>query len=133
MQLPTPLPELLITPTVSHVFMYSAVTWNRHRIHYDHHAAVDEGHAGVVVQRGLLGNYLARLVTKWVGARGELRTLSWKVLASARPGQRLVGRGAVVGAVDVAGERRASCELELVNEAGTVVARGNATVMLEGL
>jgi hydroxyacyl-ACP dehydratase HTD2-like protein with hotdog domain len=85
LSVPRPLPELVVTPTTAQLFMFSAVTWNRHRIHYDHHAAVEEGHPGVVVQRALLGNFLARLLTGWLQDRGEVRELSWRVLKSAVP------------------------------------------------
>ena len=96
--LPLVLPELVVEPTVSQVFMFSAATWNRHHIHYSRDAAVREGHADIVVQRALLGNVFARHVQGWLGPAGSIRRLAWKVVASATPGQVLRCNGVVSGA-----------------------------------
>jgi hypothetical protein len=77
--------------------MFSAITWNRHRIHYEPDAARAEGHADVVAQRALIGNLFARHVQTWLGTEGRLQRLGWRVLASATPGQRLRCQGAITG------------------------------------
>lgn len=87
--LPIVLPELRIVPTAMQLFMFSAITWNRHQIHYNRDAALREGHPDVVVQRALIGNFFARHAQAWLGRGGSVRRLSWKVLASAYPGQEL--------------------------------------------
>ena len=71
--LPTILPELVVTPTHSQIFMFSAATWNRHHIHYSRDAAIAEGLPDVVVQRALIGNYFVRLLTNWMGDAGEIK------------------------------------------------------------
>ena len=65
-----PIPELTVCPDYVQVFMFSAITWNRHHIHYSKDAALSEGLPDVVVQRALIGNFLARLITNWVGDSG---------------------------------------------------------------
>ena len=42
-QLPLVLPELRVLPTPMQIFMFSAITWNRHHIHYSADAARAEG------------------------------------------------------------------------------------------
>lgn len=124
--LPETLPSLEVTPSTGHIFMFSAVTWNRHHIHYDKDAALAEGHSGVVVQRALLGNYFARLVTQWLADHGALRTLSWRVQKSALPGRPLICRGAVVSREGDTWK----CDLQIVDVEGAVVASGEAQVVL---
>ena len=93
--LPLVLPELTVVPDAQQVFMFSAVTWNRHRIHYSREAAQREGLPDIVVQRGLIGNFFARHAQRWMGSAGTVRRLAWQVHASAFPGQALHCRGAV--------------------------------------
>ena len=97
--LPLVLPDLPWQPTAMQLFMFSAATWNRHRIHYERDAARAEGHGDVVVQRALIGNVFARHVAAWLGGQGHLQRLAWRVLASALPGQRLRCQGAVTGRI----------------------------------
>jgi len=130
LSLPLPLPTLSLEPTAGQVFMFSAVTWNRHHIHYSDEAARAEGHQGVVVQRALIGNFLARLLTGWLAERGEIRSLSWKVVKSARPGRPLRCGGDVVTVEELGGERRLRCELKVVGEDDELLATGNATLIL---
>ncbi len=33
LQLPAPIPELVVKPDHMQIFMFSSVTWNHHRIH----------------------------------------------------------------------------------------------------
>lgn len=98
-QLPLVLPELRIWPTPVHLFMFSAVTWNRHHIHYSAEAARAEGHPDVVVHRALIGNYFARHAGGWLGPEGRISRLSWRVTGSAVPLQWLRCNGVVQGVV----------------------------------
>lgn len=124
-ELKTTIPELVVTPTITQIFSFSAVTWNRHHIHYNKDAALAEGHKDVVVQRALLGNFLALLLTKWLGENGAVTKLSWKVLNSALPGKplRCLGNASIDG-------RTARCELTIVNDLGDEIATGKAECML---
>lgn len=117
--------ELCVTPTTTRIFSFSAVTWNRHRIHYDKDAAIAEGHRDVVVQRALLGNYLAAMLEEWLGRNGTVRKLSWNVLNSAYPGRELrcTGRATLDG-------HTAHCSLVIASEGGVVVATGQAECAL---
>jgi hydroxyacyl-ACP dehydratase HTD2-like protein with hotdog domain len=124
------IPDLVITPTHAQVFMFSAATWNRHHIHYSKDAALAEGLPDVVVQRGLIGNFLARLVTSWLREGGEIRELSWKVVQSALPGKPLRCQGVVTGEQAAGASRFVICELKVVNDQEQTIATGEAEVEL---
>lgn len=120
--------ELAVEVDSVHIFMFSAITWNRHLIHYDLNQAQAEGHQSVVAQRGLLGNYFARLLMGWLDGRGEMTRLGWKVVRSAVPGDVLVCRGSVVTVHD----DRVDLALEMTSD-GAAVATGTASVRLDGV
>ena len=124
----THLPELTVCPDHTQVFMFSAVTWNRHHIHYSKDAAVSEGLPDVVAQRALIGNFLARLITDWVGDAAELRKLAWKVTRSALPGKNIVCRGMVKDRIDSDVEKCIICEVTASNEDDEPIASGDAMV-----
>jgi hydroxyacyl-ACP dehydratase HTD2-like protein with hotdog domain len=128
--LPLPLPPLALQPSAGQVFMFSAVTWNRHHIHYSAEAARAEGHAGVVVQRALIGNFLARLLTGWLAGAGEIRSLRWKVVKSATPGQELRCGGEVVTHEERDGRRVLHCDLRVVDVDDHLLAEGTAELVL---
>jgi hydroxyacyl-ACP dehydratase HTD2-like protein with hotdog domain len=120
------LPELAITPTAAQVFMFSAATWNRHHIHYSKDAAQAEGLSDIVVQRGLIGNFLGRLLTNWLGDAGEVRELSWKVLQSATPNRELRCQGVITGQERSGSGRLVLCELKILNDQDQTIATGDA-------
>ncbi len=124
----TQIPELTVCPDHTQVFMFSAATWNRHRIHYSKDAAVSEGLPDIVVQRGLIGNFLARLITDWIGDSAELRKLAWKVIRSALPGKEIVCRGEVKQKMDSEDQKLLICQVTASNENDELIATGEATV-----
>lgn len=120
--LPETIPPFSVIPTTTQVFMYSAVTWNRHRIHFDRGAALEEGHQDVVVQRALLGNYLALMLQQWLGTSGTTRQLSWKVISSAIPGKKIHCCGQVVDRTGA----MLRCDLKILTDDDTIVVAGTA-------
>ena len=130
LQLRAPIPEFVVRPDRTQIFMFSAVTWNRHRIHYDKDAAIAEGLPDVVAQRGLIGNFFARMLTEWMGDAGEIRELRWKVTQSALPDLALRCAGEVVTVETVEGVKYAACTLRMQDESGRDVATGEARVHL---
>lgn len=125
----TQIPELIVCPDHAQVFMFSAVTWNRHHIHYSKDAAISEGLPDIVVQRALIGNFLARLITSWIGDSAELRKLTWKVTRSALPGKDIVCRGKIKERIDSEDEKYLICEVTASNENDELIASGEATVV----
>jgi len=126
------IPELQIRPTAGQIFMFSAITWNRHHIHFSKDAALAEGHADIVVQRALLGNFMARHLNDWLGSRGQILQLAWKVQKSAVPGSVLRCQGSATTAGPAGKHRHLQCALRIVDPADALVATGAATVTLLG-
>jgi hydroxyacyl-ACP dehydratase HTD2-like protein with hotdog domain len=128
--LPLALPELEVVPDHMQIFQFSAITWNRHHVHYSKDAALAEGLPDVVVQRALLGDFLARAVGDWAGEEADLRELSWKVRSSATPNARLRCQGEVAAVHSSDGATFADCELRIVRDDDQLVASGSARVEL---
>jgi len=129
MSVTTEIPELVVCPDHTQVFMFSAITWNRHHIHYSKEAAISEGLPDIVVQRALIGNFLARLITNWVGDSAELRRLAWKVTRSALPGNDIVCRGRIKETIDSEDEKCLVCEVTASTRNDELIASGEAVVV----
>ena len=128
----TKIPELAVCPDHKQVFMFSAATWNRHHIHYSKDAAVNEGLPDIVVQRALIGNFLARLITDWVGDVAEIRKLAWKVVRSALPGKEIFCRGKIKEIKNSEDRKYLICELTASNQNDELIATGEATIVSTG-
>jgi len=123
------IPELIVCPDRTQIFMFSAVTWNRHHIHYSKDMAISEGLPDIVVQRGLIGNFLARLITNWIGDSAELRKLAWKVTRNALPGKDIVCRGKIKERIESEDEKYLICNVTASDENNELIASGEATVV----
>jgi len=123
--------ELRVTPDRTQLFAFGAITWNRHKIHFDRVHAMAEGYPDVVVQRGLLGNFLARAVAAWAGPEARIERLSWKVLHSAFPDRELCCQGEVSAVWEDRGERLVECVLRIVDPDGLRVVDGAARVRFQ--
>ncbi len=124
------IPVLAVSVTRLQMFLFSAATYNGHRIHYDRSWAVDvEGYPDVVVQGPLQAALLARVVTDWIGGGGSLVNFSASNRAVAFPGEPLEFTGTVTGKRDENG--RALVDLDLAGmRGGEVLMPGTATVLL---
>lgn len=110
------------------LFLYSAASFNPHRIHYDREYAATEGHADILVHGPLQGSWLTQYLTDWVGPRGRLRSVTWQNRVSAFPDQDLEFHGRVMAVHTATNE----VEVEVWEQAedGTVLMPGTATVRL---
>ncbi len=124
------LPRLVKEPNQVQLFLYSAVTWNPHRIHYDKDWAQGEGHKDVVVHGPLHGAFLSQLVTDWMGPQGRLRKLGYSNRASAFPGDQLTCRGVVQAKHVSDGKHLVECEIWIENQRGEKLTPGSAVVEL---
>lgn len=120
------LPPLVKRASRAQLFLYSAATWNPHRIHYDVDYARYEGHPDVIVHGPLQGAWLTEYVTRWIGPRGRLVRAGWQNRASALPDQDLTFRGRVT---DLDGDR-VSLEVWEEDPDGRVLMPGRAEVVL---
>ena len=84
------------------------------------------------MQRALIGNFLARFITDWIGEQAELRKLAWKVVRSAPAGKDIVCRGGIREKKDSEEQRCLICEVTASNEADELIASGEATVVFAG-
>lgn len=89
------LPVVVQVASRVQLFLYSAATWNPHRIHYDIDYARMEGHPDVIVHGPLQGAWLSQFVTDWAGPAGRILNLSWQNRASALPEHAYEFRGRV--------------------------------------
>jgi hydroxyacyl-ACP dehydratase HTD2-like protein with hotdog domain len=108
------------------LFLYSAATWNPHRIHYDVDYARFEGHPDVIVHGPLQGAWLSQYVTDWAGPQGRMVSLAWQNRASALPEKDYEFRGRVT-AID--GDL-VTLEVWEQNMEGAIIMPGEARVTL---
>ena len=124
------LPKMKKQASEAELFLYSAASFNPHRIHYDRAYANFEGHDDLVVHGPLQGSWLTQLVTDWAGPRARLLSIEWQNRASAFVGDELIFAGTVT-AIDQA---NTSVELEISekNIDGTLLMPAKANVRLAG-
>lgn len=122
------LPVMTKNASRAQLFLYSAASFNPHRIHYDRAYAEFEGHPDILVHGPLQGSWLTQYLTDWIGPKGRLRNVNWQNRASAFPENDLEFRGRVTGVDPTSGE----VELEVWEQTaeGQVLMPGTATVVL---
>ena len=72
------LPKMKKQASEAELFLYSAASFNPHRIHYDRAYANFEGHDDLVVHGPLQGSWLTQFVTDWAGPRARLLSIAWQ-------------------------------------------------------
>ena len=124
------LPKMKKQASEAELFLYSAASFNPHRIHYDRAYANFEGHDDLVVHGPLQGSWLTQFVTDWAGPRARLLSIEWQNRASAFVGDELIFAGTVT-AIDQA---NTSVELEISekNIDGILLMPAKANVRLAG-
>lgn len=124
------LAPLTRTVSTTQMFLYSAVTRNAHRIHYEERFAQSEGLPKVLVQGPLQGAQLSAYVTDWMGALGFLRKFSYSNRGMALPGQALTLRGKVVRKHRLDARPAVDLEVWEENADGQLLVPALATVLL---
>lgn len=126
------LPQKPLAPTTVQLFLYSAVTWNPHRIHYDTEFAKDtEGYDGVLVQGPLLGGWVLQAAQDWFRGLGRVATMSHRSVATAVAGDSLTLRGEITAVTDEAAD--VDVQIVKTSEAEeTVVCRGTVRIARTG-
>ena len=122
-------PTLIKKPTYMQLFMFSAITWNRHLIHYNSDFAKKDGLPDVATHRALIGNFMAQMLTNWLGYAGKIRKLEWSVRATAVPGNTLHCQAKVVGKRLEADGKVAECDISVLNQKGDLIAPGKGVVL----
>ena len=113
------------------IFMFSAMSWNRHRIHYDVDFARDHDKLpGVLAQRPLLGSFLAEMLFDWVGEHGRIKRLEWSNRGPAVPSDILTCHGRIVRKYVDGGEHLVEFEVWIENQRGENIVPGKAEIVL---
>ncbi len=123
------IPVLIKRPNYMQLFMFSAVTWNRHLVHYNSGYARHDGFADVAVHRALIGNFLVQMLNNWIGDAGKVTKVEWKVKGAAVPGDTLTCRGKDVQILAQETQKLIECELWIVNQRGEITTQGKGEVV----
>jgi hydroxyacyl-ACP dehydratase HTD2-like protein with hotdog domain len=124
------LPSLTKTPSNTLLFLYSAITWNPQRIHFDKDYTLSEGYRDIIVHGPLRGAFLSQLLTQWIGDEGTLKKLSYANRDIAYVNEPLTCKGTVIRTWVDHGKGYVECEIWAENEHGTRLTLGQATVIL---
>ncbi len=107
-------PHLTLTADEALLFRFSALTYNAHRIHYDHLWAAQEGYSGLVVHGPLQALLMAELLRR-EGFELVRRTFTYRLVAPMTGPQTLVAQP---------GPRGLPGEVEVRSVHGVVTATG---------
>lgn len=118
------------TVSTTQMFLYSAVTRNAHRIHYEEKYAQSEGLPKVLVQGPLQGAQLSAYVTDWMGPHGFLKKFSYSNRGMVLPGQPLTLRGKVRRKYRLDGRPAVDLEVWEEDADGQMLVPAQATVLL---
>jgi hydroxyacyl-ACP dehydratase HTD2-like protein with hotdog domain len=124
------IPQLVKNTTRAQLFMYSAISWNVHRIHYDNDYAKEEGHPVVLVHGPLQGAFLGQFITDWISPEGTLKKISYTNRGRAFPDEPYIVKGRVTGKSNEDGQNLVECEMWGENKSGEKAAVGGFTVIL---
>lgn len=124
------LPPMTKVPTTTQLFLFSAVTRNAHRIHYDKEYALSEEHPDVLVHGPLQGAMLCSFITSWMGDDGFLKKFSYSNRGRAVPEETLTYKGRVVRKFEESGNHAVELEVWEENPRGEVLVPGKAVVYL---
>ena len=121
------LPSREHTANIVQLFMYNAAIWNPHRIHFDHaYATEEEGYPGIVLDGPLQGDWIAQVVTDWIGEDASLVSFGYTNRRAAMLGETMTAGGKVESKND--DQKEISVSLFLKNNTGDVTIPGQATI-----
>ena len=123
------LPAREFNPDTIQLFLYNAMLWNAHKIHFDYpYAREVEGYPGLVMAGPLLGDWLHQCVVEWLGDNGRLLGMEYSNRRAAYIGDTLRSVGRIV-AVDRE-RRQLTIEVAILNQNDEVLAPGTAVAEL---
>lgn len=127
-QVGTEVPALAVQPiTRTTLALFAGASGDHNPIHIDLDAAREAGFDDVFAHGMLSMAYLGRLITSWV-PQSQLRSLSTRFSAITPVHARPTCTGTVTSVDEVDGERRATLDVQITLEDGTVTLRGEAVV-----
>ena len=121
------LPEREFTTGNVQLFLYNAVLWNAHRIHFDLPWATEvEGYPGLVNAGPLMGDWLTQCINEWLGDDGRLKSMQYTNRKASIIGEKLRSGGRVLSTDTESNS--AELEVRIINEADEVITPGTAIV-----
>ena len=126
----TELPDLVKHPTTQQLVQYAGASGDYYQIHYDQTYARSNDLEDVILHGALKNAFLGHLVTKWMGAAGELKRLVCQYRGMDIPGTPVTIKGVVTKKYQESGDNLVDCEIWLQNEKGEKTTPGSATVAL---
>jgi hydroxyacyl-ACP dehydratase HTD2-like protein with hotdog domain len=121
---------LVKRPTALQLFLFSAATWNPHRIHYEAAYAAEEGYPDSIVQAHLHASFVAEAVMRTIGPRGRLLRLGWQNRGIAVPGDTLTCGGRATAASGTEDGIVVEYAIEERNERGELCVSAWATALI---
>ena len=122
------IPEERHTATNVSLFLYNAVVWNAHRIHYDEsYTTTVEKHPAIVIDGPLQGDWLSQLVVNWLDDRGQLLEFEYSNRRASYLGETLIARGEVVSIE----KNMIDLDLAIINGDGDVTTPGRALISVD--
>ena len=123
------LPQREFKPDSVQLFLYNAVLFNAHRIHFDYPYTTEvEKYPDLVVPGPLLGDWLNQCVNEWLGEKGHLASIDYSNRKAAYVGETLYSGGRVISCNEE--EREVQIEVFIKNEADEILAPGLAVVRM---
>lgn len=124
------LPERVLQPDNVQLFLYNAVLWNAHRIHFDEpYARNVEGYPGLVIAGPMLGDWLNQCVEEWLGGDGRLASIDYSNRQASYIGETLYSGGKVREVDRQSGAVR--LDVYIRNESAEIIAPGTAVAVMD--
>lgn len=121
------LPEREFRTDNVQLFLYNAVLWNAHRIHYDYPYATEvEAYPGLVNAGPLMGDWLTQCLLEWLDGEGDLVSIEYSNRKASIIGEVLRSGGKVLSTDLASGT--AELEVHIKNEADQMITPGTAVV-----
>lgn len=124
------LPPVERRVNTTQLFLFSAITRNPHRIHYDREFAQSEDHPDVLVHGPLHGAMLCSYLTDWAGPGGWLRRINYQNRGRATPADTLTFKARVTKLSEEAGRGVVALDVWEENQHGQVNVPASALVLL---
>jgi len=123
------LPERRFEPDTIQLFLYNAILWNAHKIHFDLPYAVDvEGYPGLVMAGPLMGDWLTQTAIEWAGEAGQLLSIEYSNRQASYIGDVLTS-GGTIKSIN-ANEGTVELAIFVKNQHGDILTPGVATVRI---
>ncbi|WP_067673043.1 MaoC family dehydratase [Nocardia miyunensis] len=101
-------------------------------IHMDDDAARQAGYSGAIGMGRLQWSYVHNMLREWLDGTGRIVTVRLRFRAPALKDAGFVCRGVVLAVRDTDSERLLDLDIAVVDDEGTVLAPGTATVAIPG-